>query len=174
MTCSILHSALIVAIMAVAGAALAQGTRPDPMPPAGGPPSSQGAPMETPSQAPPSRPGPDAGAPGSMSQPSAKPATPPASIIDKDVVDTQGDKLGEVANVAGTNVIVSVGGFLGIGSRDVVIPWSQLTMIGSGADAKLETTLGKEQLRQLPEYRAPSTGGGSGDRLPDASGGIRR
>jgi hypothetical protein len=174
MTRSILHSALSVAIMTIAGTAFAQGTRPDPMPPAGSPPTTQDSPMETPSQVPPSRPGPDMGAPGGASQPSAKPAIPPSSIIDKDVVDTQGEKLGEVAHVVGGNVIVSVGGFLGIGSRDVVVPWSQLTMIGSGDDAKLETTLGKEQLRQLPEYRAPRTDGGSGDRLPDASGGIRR
>jgi hypothetical protein len=91
----------------------------------------------------------------------AKPATPPQTIVGKNVVNTKGDAIGEVKAVHGDQVIVSVGGFLGIGSRDVALNWSELTMSGSGDNAKLQTSMTKDELKSLPEYKASNSSSGS-------------
>lgn len=83
----------------------------------------------------------------------AKPTTPPKSIVGKDVVNTKGEKIGEVSKIAGDQVIVSSGGFLGIGSHDVAIPWSQVTMEGAGKNAKVQLSMTKDELKQMPEYK---------------------
>ncbi len=106
---------------------------------------------------------------------SAKPEIPPKTIVGKDVVNTKGEKIGEVEKISGDQVVVSSGGFLGIGSHDVAIPWSQVTMVGTGDDAKLELSLSKDELKQMPEYKEPksstgATGGGAG--MGGAGGGT--
>ncbi len=106
---------------------------------------------------------------------SGKPATPPKSIVGKDVVNTKGEKVGEVSKLSGDQVIVSSGGFLGIGAHDVAIPWSQVTMQGAGDKAKLQISMTKDELKQMPEYKEPkaTTGatGGAGSMAPNATGG---
>jgi hypothetical protein len=83
-----------------------------------------------------------------------KVSTPPSFIVGKDVVNAQGDKIGTVEKIEGNNVIVSVGGFLGIGSHDVSVAWNQLSMSGTGDQAKLKTSLTKDELKAMPEYKA--------------------
>jgi hypothetical protein len=83
----------------------------------------------------------------------AKPTQPPASIVGKDVVNAAGDKIGSVTKIDGNQVIVSVGGFLGIGSHDVALAWNQLSLSGSGNQQKLETALSKDELKAMPEYK---------------------
>lgn len=68
-------------------------------------------------------------------------AAQPAGTIDvdemlgADVVDSAGESVGSVSSVlvapdgAVTHVVVSHGGFLGIGGKDVGIPWEQVTYV---------------------------------------------
>jgi hypothetical protein len=86
-------------------------------------------------------------------------AHPPGFIVGKSVLNTQGEKIGSVSKIVGDDVIVSIGGFLGIGSHDVLLPWHQLRLSGIGDDAKLQTALTKEELKAMPEYEEPETGG---------------
>jgi hypothetical protein len=123
-------------------------------------------------QANPSSPGSDMNRDRPSTPPAASPTTPrsgattgsgPATdalMKDKDVVDTSGDKIGKVKEVVGQDVVVSVGGFLGMGERDVRIPRDRLTVTGSGDDAKIMTSMTKEQLKALADDRA-GTGAGS-------------
>jgi hypothetical protein len=103
-----------------------------------------------------------------------KPATPPQTIVGKNVVNTKGDTIGEVKSVKGDQVIVSVGGFLGIGSRDVALNWNELTMTGSGDSAKLQTTMTKDELKNLPEYKADSSSSGSSSSGSSSTAAPRR
>ena len=78
-------------------------------------------------------------------------------LIGADVKNAQNETIGEIESVhldqSGTvsNVIVSVGGFLGLGSRDVALSWSDLEVADGGQS--VTTTMTKEQLKNLPEYQ---------------------
>ena len=51
-----------------------------------------------------------------------------------------------------TTVVVSVGGFLGVGSKDVAVKWSDLTFGKDGTSVVLTTSLNKDDLKALPDY----------------------
>ncbi|WP_428664161.1 PRC-barrel domain-containing protein [Reyranella sp.] len=51
-------------------------------------------------------------------------------------------------------VVVSVGGFLGIGAKDVAIKWSDLKQSRDGKSLVLMTNLSKDELKALPDYTA--------------------
>src|SRR5215471_1133041 len=51
-----------------------------------------------------------------------------------------------------TMVVISVGGFLGVGSKDVGVKWSDLTFGKEGTSVVLTTLLSKDQLMALPDY----------------------
>lgn len=51
-------------------------------------------------------------------------------------------------------VVVSVGGFLGIGAKDVAIKWSDLKQSRDGKSLVLLTSLSKDDLKALPDYSA--------------------
>ena len=51
-----------------------------------------------------------------------------------------------------TTVVVSVGGFLGLGARSVGVKWSDLRRRREGNDVVLITSLGKDELKALPPY----------------------
>ena len=51
-----------------------------------------------------------------------------------------------------TVVVVSVGGFLGVGSKDVGIKWSDLTLGQDGTSLAVTTSLTKDALMALPDY----------------------
>jgi len=93
---------------------------------------------------------PSSSMPGQAASPSAM---PPETVIGKSVVNTEGKEIGEISKIDGNQVIVEVGGFLGIGARDVALDWSQLSSTGMGDDMKLQTTLTKEELEAMPEYK---------------------
>ena len=66
-------------------------------------------------------------------------------------------KIGTVSHVHGmgaaTQVIVDVGGFLGIGAKPVALTTSQLTfMRDEDGDVHAATTWTKEQVKALPEH----------------------
>jgi sporulation protein YlmC with PRC-barrel domain len=48
-------------------------------------------------------------------------------------------------------VVVGVGGFLGLGERDVALDWSSLRVTDGGRDVRANFT--KDQLKALPEYK---------------------
>ncbi len=51
-----------------------------------------------------------------------------------------------------TVVVVSVGGFLGVGSKDVAVKWSDLTFGQDDTSAVVTTSLSKDALMALPDY----------------------
>lgn len=79
---------------------------------------------------------------------------PAREVEDMDIVGPDGSAIGEVdevlVNATGqaTAVAAEVGGFLGVGDKEVIIPLSQLQL--SGED--LATAMTKEQLQALPEW----------------------
>jgi ribosomal 30S subunit maturation factor RimM len=78
-------------------------------------------------------------------------------LIGRSVRNLQDESVGDVNAViisrdgAVAAVIVGVGGFLGIGEREVAIRWQDLQVRSNGDDVR--TSLTKEQVRALPEYR---------------------
>ena len=77
-------------------------------------------------------------------------------LIGKDVVNARGDKVGDIEDIVIDNnkavmAIVSVGGFLGMGDKDVAIPFDQLRMNDRNAILMSETSA--DQLKQLPAYK---------------------
>ena len=78
-------------------------------------------------------------------------------LIGKDIHNSQGEELGEVNSVILSqdgqvqSVIVGVGGFLGIGQRDVAISWDELNVGPDGEE--IVANLSREQLEQMPEYQ---------------------
>jgi sporulation protein YlmC with PRC-barrel domain len=51
-----------------------------------------------------------------------------------------------------TDVVISVGGFLGVGSKDVAVKWSDLMIAQDDTSMVLTTSLTKEALMALPDY----------------------
>ena len=134
---TILSAAVSAALFALAGAAYAADRNPDENGQATSPPA-----ITAPSE--------DAPANGALN---AKPATPPDSIVGMDVVNADGDKIGDVSKVVGDQVVISVGGFLGIGEHEVALPWSKFTTNGTGDNAKLEVAVTKDELKDMPTYK---------------------
>jgi hypothetical protein len=50
-------------------------------------------------------------------------------------------------------VVVGVGGFLGVGKKDVALDWSKLTVADNGR--KVTMNADKDQLKAMPEYQWP-------------------
>ena len=82
-------------------------------------------------------------------------------LIGRNIVNTNGDTVGEIDSVVIDQsgkvryVIVGVGGFLGIGKKDVALSWDELTISENGE--KVTTAATKEQLAALPEHKFPET-----------------
>ena len=51
-----------------------------------------------------------------------------------------------------TDVVISVGGFLGVGSKDVAVKWSDITIGQEDNSVILTTSLTKDALMALPDY----------------------
>jgi len=78
-------------------------------------------------------------------------------LIGRDIRNAQDKVVGEIKSVAlGPDgrvqaVIVGVGGFLGVGEREVAIGWDNLRIRDNGE--VITTDLSADQLRALPEYK---------------------
>jgi sporulation protein YlmC with PRC-barrel domain len=83
-----------------------------------------------------------------------------AKLIGRNVVNTNGDTVGEIDSVVIDQsgkvryAIVGVGGFLGIGKKDVALAWDELTISENGE--KVTTNATKDQLAALPEHKFPA------------------
>lgn len=80
-----------------------------------------------------------------------------ANLIDAVIYGPADEKIGTVAHVHGmgaqTQVIVDVGGFLGIGSKPVALQSSQLNfMRDEDGTVHAVTNWTKEQVKDLPEH----------------------
>lgn len=76
-------------------------------------------------------------------------------IVGQSLYGSDGEEIGEINNVvlsaAGGDpaAVVGVGGFLGIGERNVTIPLSDIDM---GAEDRLTTSMTKDQISELQAY----------------------
>jgi len=82
------------------------------------------------------------------------------AVIGTKVRNENKDTVGAVQDLyldgqgATRTVVVSVGGFLGIGAKDVAIKWSDLKQSRDGKSLVLTTSLSKDELKALPDYTA--------------------
>ncbi len=73
--------------------------------------------------------------------------------------NAQGETIGEIKEVLISNggsiqsAIVAVGGFLGVGERNVALAWNQLKFQRDGEQLRAMVSMSKDQLKTLPEYK---------------------
>ncbi len=84
------------------------------------------------------------------------PATQAKNLEGRDVVNREGKTLGEIEKVIVkdnrvTDLVISVGGFIGIGDKDVLVDARQLK--AEGNQIVWDTPMSEDQLDNLPEYR---------------------
>ncbi|MGO4408010.1 PRC-barrel domain containing protein [Bosea sp. RAF48] len=77
-----------------------------------------------------------------------------AVILEGATIYGPGDeKIGSVSHLHGSQVVIDVGGFLGIGAKPVVVPISDLEfMRDEDGNVHAVTTWTKEQLKEMPEH----------------------
>ena len=80
-----------------------------------------------------------------------------ANLVDATIYGPGDEKIGNVSHLhgsgAGAQVIVDVGGFLGIGAKPVAIPTSQLNfMRDENGDVHATTSWTKDQIKAMPEH----------------------
>lgn len=64
------------------------------------------------------------------------------------------EKVGKVSHLHGSEVVIDVGGFLGIGAKPVAVPANQLDfMRDEDGDVHAVTTWTKDQLEDMPEHQ---------------------
>jgi len=85
--------------------------------------------------------------------------TEAGKLIGQSVTTPSGERIGEVEAVnigpdgRVSNVIIGVGGFLGIGERDVALRWQDLQIADGGS--KVVANVTKERLEGMESYRYP-------------------
>lgn len=175
----VLQTALSAGLIALSGAAFAQsgGSGSSGSGATGTSPSEGGATME---RSPSSEGATGSGAAGSGAGGSAgttggaTASAPPQDAVGKSVYSAQGEQIGEIEAIEGNQVIVSVGGFLGMGDHKVALPWDQMSMSGSGEEARITTSMTEDQLKSLPEYKEGESGsGGTSGGMGGSSGGTQ-
>jgi sporulation protein YlmC with PRC-barrel domain len=90
------------------------------------------------------------------------------SLVGKTVKNAANESVGKIndfyldASGAVKLVVVSVGGFLGVGSKDVGVPWTDLKFGRDGNNITVLTNWTKDSLKAMPDYkdeRRMQTGG---------------
>jgi len=87
-------------------------------------------------------------------------------LIGKQVVSSDGESIGTVKDIllekdgSMRGVLLSSGGFLGIGEKQVGVRWDETSM--SVTAEALETGLSQEDIKNAPEYQAAAAGEGAG------------
>lgn len=83
-------------------------------------------------------------------------------LIGKTVVNQNGEDVGEISDIVlnaadkAVLAVLSVGGFLGIGEKDVAVPFDQLEP--GDNEAILMSSATEEDLKSMPEYQADEAG----------------
>jgi sporulation protein YlmC with PRC-barrel domain len=81
-----------------------------------------------------------------------------SNYYDQDVYDNQNNKIGDVNDILVDKegrvsaVIVGVGGFLGVGEKDVAVPFNALKVAEKDGDRYLVMNTSKEALEKAPGY----------------------
>jgi hypothetical protein len=81
------------------------------------------------------------------------------ALLGANVKNQANETVGEIEEVfVGTDgaiktVVVSVGGFLGVGSKNVAVKWSDIKVERDGKDLRVKTTWTKDSLKAMPEYK---------------------
>ncbi len=95
-----------------------------------------------------------------------------SSLIGMTVYSTSGEQIGEIHDLVvepqsgqAKTAIIGVGGFLGIGEKDVAIDMAQMQMVKEADDATPRLTLNttKEQLSAAPAFDRSALRGGQAD-----------
>lgn len=81
-----------------------------------------------------------------------------AVLVGAPIYDTEDSKVGTISHVHGaghvSDVVIDVGGFLGIGSKPVMIGVNQLSLMrDESGKVHGVTRWTKDQLKELPEHR---------------------
>lgn len=75
-------------------------------------------------------------------------------LLGKSVYEPNGDSIGDIDYVLGNNgsanVVIGIGGFLGLGEYTVAVPLDDLTFNADEQTVQLDTT--KDALKELPEF----------------------
>ena len=81
-------------------------------------------------------------------------------LIGTEVQNNSGETLGSISDLVLAEdgslkaVVIGVGGFLGIGDRDVAVQWDSLNVTrDQGENLVLKLDAGREQLEQAPEFK---------------------
>jgi hypothetical protein len=101
--------------------------------------------------------------PPTLAYPVIPSRTDAALMVGHAVEDILGNKVGEIEGIhigndgKVTDVVIGIGGFLGVGERDVLMKWSQLRIVKGGDSAgaidKIVLSATKEQLKSMTAYR---------------------
>lgn len=81
------------------------------------------------------------------------------ALLGANVRNQANETVGEIEEVfVGTDgaiktVVVSVGGFLGMGAKNVAVKWSDLTVERDGRDLRVRTNWTKDSLKAMPDYK---------------------
>jgi len=105
--------------------------------------------------------------PASATAPANKAIGPAATadtrkLIGRNIKNAEGETIGEIKSIYLTkegkidSVMANVGGFLGVGDREVRIAWSDLKIADNGEKVTVDMT--KDQLKAKPEYRYRNEG----------------
>jgi sporulation protein YlmC with PRC-barrel domain len=85
------------------------------------------------------------------------PSADTRKLIGRNIKNTDGETIGEIRSIyinkdgKVDSVMVGVGGFLGVGDREVRIAWSDLKITDNGEKVMVNMT--KDELKAKPEYR---------------------
>ncbi|SFR39047.1 Sporulation protein YlmC, PRC-barrel domain family [Marinobacter gudaonensis] len=80
-------------------------------------------------------------------------------LIGADVKTTGGDEVGAISDLIIDQdgrvvaIVVGVGGFLGMGEKNVAISWERVTKSGTADDRELRINQTREELKSAPEYK---------------------
>jgi hypothetical protein len=79
-----------------------------------------------------------------------------SQIVDKDIVNRQGEEIGSVERVVTRNdrhyVVLSQGGVLGLGDREVALPLDRLSTSAENQDQLILLGMTEDDLAELPEF----------------------
>jgi hypothetical protein len=82
-----------------------------------------------------------------------------SAIIGAKVHDGGGNTIGKIDDLYLDNngaikvVVVTVGGLMGVGGRDVAVKWSDISFQRDGKSVLLTTNLSKDALAAMPDYK---------------------
>ncbi len=81
-----------------------------------------------------------------------------SSMIGSELMNDKGDNIGKINDIlvdkeGRPELLVSLGGFLGIGDREVLVPWRQLTIRRTErGPMEISLPMTKDDLKSVPEY----------------------